>query len=64
MSFTPSILTGKDDEEDDGNVNEEKLEISKVTEDLRAKPTPHISKQDEFSLLSSLLIVDIPNRGE
>lgn len=28
-------LTGKDNEEDDGNIDEEELEVSKVTEDLR-----------------------------
>lgn len=31
------VLTGKDNEEDDGNVNEEELEVSKVTKNLREK---------------------------
>ena len=31
---TPLLLTGKDNKEDDGNINEEELEVSKVTEDL------------------------------
>lgn len=32
-------LTGKDNKEDDGNIDEEELEVSKVTEDLRNKST-------------------------
>lgn len=31
------ILTGKDNKENDGNIDEEELEVSKVTEDLRNK---------------------------
>lgn len=32
-------LTGKDNKEDDGDIDEEELEVSKVTEDLRNKST-------------------------
>lgn len=31
------LLTGEDNKEDDGNIYEEELEVSKVTEDLRKK---------------------------
>lgn len=31
------ILTGKDNKKDDGNIDEEELEVSKVTEDLKNK---------------------------
>lgn len=29
------LLTGKNNKEDDGNINEEELKVSKIAEDLR-----------------------------
>lgn len=37
VTVTPLLLTGKDNDEDDSDVNEEELEVSKVTEYLRNK---------------------------
>ncbi len=53
------ILTGKDNKKDDGNVNEEELEVSKVTEDLRDKNKgQHRSETHvDFSLIPQLLLI-------
>lgn len=37
LTFICPILTGEDDEKDDGDVDEEELKISQVTEDLRTR---------------------------
>lgn len=46
------IPTGENNEEDDGNIDEEELEVSKITEDLRNK-TAQITVWICHSFLSS-----------
>lgn len=43
-------LTGKDNEENDCNINEEELEVPKVTEDLMNKSGETILENTDFYL--------------
>lgn len=48
-------LTGEDNEEDDGNIDEEELEVSKVTEDLRTKSNRKHSPHQKHSYSSATI---------
>lgn len=50
-------LTGKDNEEDDGNIDEEELEVSKVTEDLRNQSNRKHSPHQKHSHIPLLLFI-------
>lgn len=49
------VLTGEDNKEDDGDINEEELEISKVTEDLRNKN----NRSGTVCLINSSATIDV-----
>lgn len=53
------ILTGKDNKEDDGNVNEEELEVSEVTEDLKNKNNRQ-HRSETSSFIPQLLLIEGP----
>ena len=53
---TPLLLTGKDNKEDDGDIDEEELEVSQVTEDLKNKDNRQFRSDTAERSLDVLLI--------
>lgn len=59
-------LTGKNNEEDDGNVNEEELKVSKVAEDLKNNSSKGTKWDMQYTFLSYAFLwkPNVQNRAE
>lgn len=60
--FPGAVLTSEDHHQNDGQINEEELEVSQITQDLQRKNKPNVTLSCLRTVASELWLRHIPER--